>query len=166
MDQLSVGTINQATTSGLLTTTGAETLWDTTVAVGFTIGGKMYSKAASANQATPTSDHTTGAAFTTLVGGNSVANTPGEGAVVVWGFQSDGTVKCMMGGKEKLDMDDNFVYAPNWPAIKGDVCPFAYTVFKAGATAAVSVIFGTTNWSAAGVSTVNVNRLPDRPVTA
>ena len=168
MDQLGIGAINQCTTSGLLTTTGAETVHDTTVTICYRLDGKQLTKTAITNGATPTTDHNTGAAFTALIGGNSVANTPGQGTVVVWGLQSDGTVKCAMGSIEALDMDDGFVNAPDFPAIKGDIVPFAYTIYKAGATAGVSNIWGTTNWNATGVTAtdVNIGRLPNRPQTS
>jgi len=161
--------LTMATISGLLTATGAVTTYDTTVAIPFMIEGKLESKATVANGATPTTDYGTGAAFPALVGGASVANTPGTGVIVVWGLITGGTVKCMMGGVQKLDMQGKFVIAPQFPAIPEGVCPFAYQVLKAGATAsATAIIFGTSNWNATGFTNVivNVGVLPARPKVA
>ena len=154
------------TTSGLLTATGAETVHDTTVTINYVIDGKIATKTAITDGATPTTDYVTGAAFPALIGGGSVANTPGQGAVVVWGLISGGTVKCIQGAAQALDMSGNFVKAPEFPAIPKEFCPFAYQVLKAGATASASgVTFGTSNWNATGFTNaiVNVAVLPSRP---
>jgi hypothetical protein len=155
--------------SGLLTATGAETLYDTTVTINFSIRGKMYQKAGVTDGATPTTDIVTGAAFPTLVGGASVANVPGHGAVVVWMLNASGTVACAQGPIQSLDMQGNFIVAPQFPPIPAGYCPFAYQVLKAGATAsATAIIFGTANWNATGFTNaiVNVSELPDRPQVA
>ncbi|MDO8547865.1 MAG: hypothetical protein Q7R68_10980 [Nitrospirales bacterium] len=160
---------NFCTTSGLLTATGAETVYDTTVTICFCVNGKAKTKGAVADQATPTLDYNTGAAFPALVGGASVANTPGHGCIVVWGMIADGTVKCMMGTHESLDMDGNFVHAPQFPVVPDLVTPFAYQVLKAGATAsATAIVFGDSNWNATGFTNaiVNVFTLPKRPQVA
>jgi hypothetical protein len=75
----------------------------------------------------------------------------------------------MMGPHEALDMNGNFVRAPQFPVVPDLVTPFAYQVLKAGATAsATTVIFGTANWSATGFTNVIVNvfTLPKRPQVA
>ena len=154
------------TTSGLLTATGAETVHDTTVTINYVIDGKIRTKTAITDGATPTTDIVTGLAFPLLTGGGSVANVPGVGAIVVWGLNAAGTVKCAQGPIEKLDMAGNFVRAPQFPTIPDDFCPFAYQVLKAGATASASGIrFGTSNWNATGFTNaiVNVAFLPSRP---
>lgn len=158
----------KALTSGLLTATGAETVHDTTVTITYKINGKLYAKTAITDGTTPTTDYNTSAAFPALVGGNSVANAPGQGTVVVWALNSSGTVKCMQGSIEALDIGGSFVKAPLFPSIPDDVCPFAYQVLKAGNTAALSNIFGTANWNATGYTNViqNVSVLPDRPQVA
>lgn len=151
----------------LLTATGAETVHDTTVLLNFCINGKGYTKSGTnADQATPTTDYNTGAAFPVLVGGASVAGAYGNGCVVVWGYNSSGTVKCMMGGHQALDSAGNFIVAPQFPAVPDDICPFAYQVLKAGATAsATAIIFGTANWNATGYTNaiVNILCMPSRP---
>ena len=153
---------NFCTTSGLLTATGAETVHDTTVLLNFCINGKAYTKSGTnADQATPTTDYNTGAAFPTLTG---VASAGGQGTVVVWAYNSSGTVKCMMGSVETLDAAGSFKNAPQFPSIPNDVCPFAYQVLKHYAQG-TSVTFGTSNWNTSGFTNaiVNVLTLPSRP---
>lgn len=154
------------TTSGLLTATGGVTTHDTTVTINYIIDGKIRTKTPITTGATPTTDAVTGLAFPLLIGGGSVANTPGQGTVVVWGLNAAGTVRCAQGSIEKLDMQGNFVNVPQFPPIPDDFCPFAYQVLKAGATASASGIrFGTNNWNATGFTNVivNVAFLPSRP---
>lgn len=168
MNELELRGLKMCTTSGLLTATGAETVYDTTVTINYAIDGILLTKTAVTDGVTPTTDYNTGAAFPALVGGASVANTPGNGCVVVWGLISGGTVVCMMGPHAALDMAGNFVSPSKlqWPAIKPNVVPFAYQILKAGATAsATAIIFGTANWNATGFTNVikNVLVLPARP---
>ena len=160
MDNMKLRGSNFATTSSLLTATGAETVHDTTVLLNFCINGKAYTKSGTnADQATPTTDYSTSAAF--------VALTTSQGAVVVWAYNSSGTVKCMQGPAQALNADGTFKVAPQFPSVPDDVCPFAYQVLKAGATA-TTVTFGTSNWNATGFTNViqNVLVLPDRPQIA
>lgn len=160
---------NFVTTSGLLTATGAVTTYDTTVTIVYALDGKLATKTAITTGATPTTDYNTGLAFPALVGGASVANTPGNGAVAVWGLISGGTVKVVLGKPQRLDMQGNFVVAPQFPPIPEGFVPFAYQVLKAGATAsATAIVFGTANWNATGFTNaiVNVTDLPLRPQVA
>jgi hypothetical protein len=166
MDTLSYPGMNMCTTSGLLTATGAETVHDTTVAISFVINGKIASKSAITDGVTPTTDYNTTAAFPALVGGASVSGAYGQGAIVVWGLISGGTVKCVQGVASSLDVNGSFVIAPQFPAVPDTMTPFAYQVLKAGATASASaIIFGTANWNATGFTNaiVNVAVLPDGP---
>lgn len=166
MDALFATGMNFCSTSGLLTATGAETVYDTTVTINYVIDGKIATKTAVTDGATPTTDYNTGAAFPALVGGASVANTPGYGCIVVWGLISGGTVKCVMGPHSRLDMAGSFVNAPQFPSVPADMVPFAYQVLKAGATAsATAIVFGTANWNASGFTNAihNVAFLPSRP---
>lgn len=166
MDALFATGMNFCSTSGLLTATGAETVHDTTVTINYVIDGKIATKTAVTDGATPTTDYNTGAAFPALVGGASVANTPGYGCIVVWGLISGGTVKCVMGPHSRLDMAGSFVNAPQFPSVPADMVPFAYQVLKAGATAsATAIVFGTANWNASGFTNAiqNVAFLPSRP---
>jgi hypothetical protein len=168
MDTLTTGGLNFCFPSGLLTATGGETVYDTTVAITSCIDGKLTPRAAVTDGVTPTADFVTGLAFPPLVGGASVANTPGNGCIVVWALQGS-TVRCMMGRHERLDMAGNFVNAPQFPTVPASVAPFAYQVLKAGATAsATAIVFGTANWNATGFTNViqNVAVLPSRPQIA
>lgn len=145
-----------ATTSGLLTATGAETVYDTTVAISYAIQGKAYSKAAAADGATPTTD------------GNSEALatlTASQGCVMVWALNAAGTVGVFQSDVNALDPSGNFDIVPDFPSVDLETwCPFAYQVLKAGSTAG-TITFGSSNWNATGFTNaiVNVHRLPNRP---
>jgi hypothetical protein len=154
---------------------GAVTTYSTTGTLDYQILGKEYRKTAVTNGVTPTTDINTGAAFVKLVGGNSVANVPGQGCVFVWMINAAGTIAVAQGlvspGLAQgwpLDMQGNFALpygAPLFPPIPEGYCPFAYQIVKAGATASTSWIFGTNNWNATGltVTDVNIGVLPHRP---
>lgn len=156
MDQLAFRGANFCTTSGLLTATGAETVHDTTVTINYVIDGKIATKTAITDGATPTTDFVTGAAFVPL--------TASKGCVVVWALASGGTVRCMQGPIESLDASGGFIKAPQFPAVPATVVPFAYQVLKAGSTAG-TITFGSSNWNATGFTNaiVNVAVLPHRP---
>lgn len=165
MENINYRGVTMAHSNSLLTATGAETVHDTTVRLDFSIDGKMYSKSGTnADQTTPTTDHGDSVAFSdsskTLTG----TATSGQGTVVVWAYNSSGTVKCMMGSRESLDASGNFAEPPQFPAIPADVCPFAYQVLKHYAQAS-TVTFGTSNWNTSGFTNVivNVATLPARP---
>jgi hypothetical protein len=162
MDNLNYRGANFCTTNSLLTATGAETVHDTTVLLNYAINGKAYTKSGTnADQTTPTTDYNTSAAFPTLTG---VASGGGQGAVVVWAYNSSGTVQCMMGPVETLDASGNFARAPQFPLVPDDVCAFAYQVLKHYGQG-TSVTFGTSNWNTSGFTNaiVNVLSLPSRP---
>lgn len=156
MDQLTQRGANFCTTSGLLTATGGETVYDTTVTINYVINGKIATKTAVTDGATPTTDYNTGAAF--------VALTASEGCVMVWGLISGGTVKVVQGPVVDLDASGNFMVAPQFPAVPDDMVPFAYQVLKAASTAG-TITFGSSNWNATGFTNaiVNVAVLPARP---
>lgn len=148
--------------SSALTATGAETVHDSTVAMPFSINGKLYSKSGTnADQTTPTLDYNTGAVFNGLVG---KASAGGQGCIFVWGYTSGGVVKVVQGPIEALDSAGAFFYPPQFPHVPDDICPFAYSVSK-NYGQATTFVFGTSNWNASGHShaIVNVMQLPDRP---
>lgn len=148
--------ITQTTNSGLLTATGAETVYDTTAAINYTIAGKAYVKATVADGATPTTN-ALGAALSTL--------TANRGCVMVWVLNAAGTVGVFQSAIKVLDAAGAFQVAADFPSIDFDTyCPFAYQVLKAGATAG-TITFGSSNWNATGFTNViqNVHRLPSRP---
>ena len=147
------------TTSGLLTATGAETVYDTTVAISYAISGKAYSKAAVTDGTTPTTDGD-GGALSTL--------TASQGCVMLWCLNSAGTVGVFQSDVNALDSSNNFKVTPNLPDFDDEVwCPFAYQVLKAASTAG-TITFGTSNWNATGFTQTiqNIHTLPLRPQSA
>lgn len=159
MDNLSLAPVTMASNSGLLTGTGGETVYDTTVIIEYAIGGKAYRKAAVTDGVTPTTDGTTGSAMTV---------TANYGTVVVWALNSSGTVSCYKGTTESLDSSGAFINAPQFPAVPDTVCPFAYTVIKGGSTVSGTWTFGSSNWNATGITATHTNvfTLPGRPQTS
>lgn len=147
--------LNFATTSSLLTATGAETVHDTTVALSFCINGKALSKSGTnADQTTPTVDAVTGAAITQVAS---------QLRVVVWCYNASGTVKVVAGDVVSWD-GTNATPMPQFPNVPNDLCPFAYQVLKTSSSAG-TITFGTSNWNATGFTNaiVNVLVLPDHP---
>jgi hypothetical protein len=142
------------TTNGLLTATGAETVYDTTVAITYCIQGEAQTAKAAVT------DSATGSAAATL--------TANKGRVVVWALSAGGTVVCYHGKNTDLDTSGNFVTAPQFPDVPDTVAPFAFQVLKAGSTAG-TITFGTSNWNATGFTNSITNvilGLPNRPQTS
>jgi hypothetical protein len=154
MDNLKLRGGNFCTTSGLLTATGAETVYDTTVTINYVLDGKIATKTAVTDGATPTTDYVSGAAITLAAS---------QGRCVVWGLISGGTVKVIAG--DVVDWDGvAFKVPPPFPTIPDTFVPFAYQILKAGSTAS-AITFGSSNWNATGFTNaiVNVATLPERP---
>jgi hypothetical protein len=153
--------LTAAFSSGLLTATGAETVYDTTVTIQFAIAGKMgTAKTAVTDGATPTTDGA-GNALDTLTG----TTTGGQGCTMVWCLTSAGAVRVFQGPVRSLDAAGTFLHAPDFPEIDlNTYCPFAYQVLKHYGTAS-TITFGSSNWNATGFSNaiVNVSQLPARP---
>lgn len=146
-----------AGTTSTLSTTG------TTL---YCIKGKAYSKGALSNQATPTTDSVTGAAF--------VAVPASYGCIFVLGFDKDGNLKVSQGGLQALDgaadgANALFITAPQFPPVPDTVCPFAYLVTKVGASGSAWT-FGTSNLTGPPSNVlhtfVDVMTLPSRPQVA
>ncbi len=148
--------LNFCTTTGLLTATGAETVYDTTAAIQYVLGGKIASKAAVTDGTTPTTGGVSAAAITL---------TANYGRVVVWCLVSGGTVKVIEGDVEALDAAGDFIDYPSFPDIPDTYVPFAYQVIKGASTVSGTWTFGSSNWNATGITStiVNVAALPDRP---
>lgn len=153
-----------ASKAGLSADGGSASTYSTANTLQYALNGKASTKTAITNGTTPTTDYVTGAAFPALVGGNSVANAYGQGAAVLWGMVGS-TVKCIMGKAVALDSAGNFPVYPQFPEFPDDFVPFAYQILKAGATAALSVIFGTANWNATGFTNTvqDILVMPNRP---
>jgi len=144
------------TVSGLLTATGAETVYDTTVAIPFCIEGIAFSRAAVTDGVMPLVDHNA----VTLV-----ALAASEGCALFFLLNAAGTVSVMQGEVEALDADDDsFLVAPNFPDVPDGSVPFAYMILTNGAAGSTFTI-GTSNWNATGmtVSIKNLMTVPERP---
>lgn len=142
---------------------GTTTTLSTTGTQAYTIRSKAYSRTALTNQASPTTDAATGAAFIGVL-----AN---FGCVFLIGLNAAGSLQCVQGTIVPLDSSGNFINAPNFGALPLDFCPIAYLVIKAGSTANATTgwIFGTSNNSSVTGITytfVDVTQVPDRPQIA
>lgn len=136
---------------------GTTTTLSTTGTTLFSIKGKAYSKAALTNQATPTTDAVSGAAFAGVA-----AN---KGCIFTGGFDSGGNLKVAQGTIVDLDSSGAFIQAPQFAAHPDTMCPIGYIVIKCGSTASTWT-FGSSNLSGAtGVTYtfVDVMTMPDRP---
>ena len=153
---------NRCFTSGLLTGTGAETVYDTTATIVYTVDGVLKSKTAVTDGVTPTTDGNTGAAFTAVL--------PDKICVFVWALNAAGTVALFQGEIKDVDgTTDVATDYPDFPSIPNTHTPFAYTIYQtAGTSAAAGLRPGTSNWNATGLtaSHVNVSELPKRPVAS
>lgn len=144
-----------ATTSGLLTATGAETVYDTTVAISYSINGKAYSKAAVADGATPTTDGN---------GDTLTALTANQGCLLLWCLNAAGTVVVFQSEVQALDAAGNFIVEPAFPTVDlSTYCPFAYQTLKAASTAG-TITIGSSNWNATGFTNTiqNILTIPTR----
>lgn len=142
---------------------GTTTTFSTTVALMYSILGKLYTKAAVTNQASPTTDIHTGAAF--------VGITAGHGTVYILGIDAAGTgFVAAEGSIEALDVQGNFIRAPHLPPVLPDTyAPFAMLVVKGGATLVGTWKLGASNLSSVTGMTYafnDLNTYPPRPVVA
>lgn len=166
MDQLQQIPATQSTTKAGLTA-GTTTTYTTANTVQYAIRGKAYLKTAVTNGATPTTDFTTGLAFTAIP--------PGSGSVFVFGFDAAGTIRVSQGTIESLDGSTTsgatakFIRSPQFPIVPDNVCPFGYATVLVG-SAGSAWTFGSSNLagppSNVGINFVDVQTLPDRPQVA
>jgi len=151
------GTMSFTKTVAVAGTTSTVT---TTNATDFIIDGKFGTQLdALTNQATPTTDHLTGAAFPALA-----AN---QGCAIVLGTTIAGgtTVVAVQGGIQDLDATGgDFIVAPSFGSIPDTMCPFAYIIIQNGSTGSAWT-FGTTSFGATGITDtfVDISMMPDRP---
>jgi hypothetical protein len=138
---------------------GTTTTISTTGTTTYAIKSKACSKSAITNGATPTTDATTGSAFTGI--------TANQGTVVVIGLDSSGAIKASQGSVESLDVSGNFIRAPQFPLIPDTVCPIGYIVLKGGSTLSGTWTFGSSNLSGVSGMTYTfvdvVLGFPERP---
>ncbi len=142
---------------------GTNKSYTTTVTSAALVNGKFATAlTAQTNAAVPTADHATGAAF--------VAQTDNTACCYVVGINAAGTIKACQGPIIPTEVGITttagaFINAPEFPSLPADFVPFGYTLVRA-APSASNWTFGTDNWAATGVTTlefVNVGVLPDRP---
>jgi hypothetical protein len=182
--ELIMDTLMQSPFTGCTTKAGLAAGTTTTLtwanAVIGAIAGKAYTKAAASNQATPTTDATTGAAFLPVpVGVASVANGQGGytdgygyGCVFVVGFNAAGTLKVAQGSIEKTDSvavaNSKFTTSvPKFPALPDDFYPVGYIVTRTDSTA-TAWTFGSSNLAGPPTGVVHtyvdtIGYLPGRP---
>lgn len=136
---------------------GTTTTLTTTGVTLFCIKGKAYSRAALTNQATPTTDFATGAAF--------VGVAINKGSIFAVGFDSGGTLRCVQGTVTDLDASGAFIVSPSFGPTPDTFCPIGYIVIKVASNGSTWT-FGSSNLSGVtGVTYtfVDVMTMPDRP---
>jgi len=139
---------------------GSTSTITTTNATDFIIDGKFGTQLdALTNQATPTTDHRTGAAFPALAINQGVA-------IVLGTIAAGGTnLVAIQGDIQDLDSGTlEFKIAPHFGSIPDTMCPFAYIIITNGSTGAAWT-FGTTSFGATGITDtyVDIAMMPDRP---
>lgn len=142
---------------------GTTSTISTTGTMVFCIRGKAYSRAAFANQATPTTDINTGLAFVPIP--------PNFGSVFVLGLDPAGALRVAQGQVLALDgaasgATAQFILSPQMPIVPDNVCPFAYVVVRVGASGA-QWTFGVSNLAGppanTGIVFQDLVTMPDRP---
>lgn len=156
------------TVAGLAAGTTTTLTWANDVL--YSIKGKAYKKAAGSNQATPTTDAVTGAAF--------VAVGAGYGSIFVVGFDSGGNLKVAQGSVEQFSAGGQsatagsscyFGNAPRFPSLPDTMTPCGYIVVKVGSSGSAWT-FGSSNLagppSNVAIAYVDCFSIPDRPQVA
>ncbi len=104
----------------------------------FSIGGKSYKKAGTSNEATPTTDIVTGAAF--------VAVAVGKASVFTIFRNTSGALKVGQGQIVDLDASGNFILGPWFCPQLNDHAPIGYILVQVGSTGSAWT-FGSSNLS-------------------
>lgn len=128
---------NKSTTKAGLAV-GTTTTLTTANAQEFEIIGKAYKKAATSNEATPTTDFITGAAF--------VGVQANKGCVFLIGRDVSGNLKAAQGQIVDLDASGSFILGPWFPPPSNDIAPIGYILVKCGSTASTWT-FGSSNFA-------------------
>lgn len=183
MDALQQAPFTGCTTkAGLAAGTTTTLTWG--AAIMGAIRGKAYTKAAASNQATPTTDATTGAAFLPVpVGVASAANGSGGytegngyGCVFIVGFNAAGALKVAQGSIEQTEAGAvasskfKVMSVPKFPALPDDFYPVGYIITRTDSTA-TAWTFGSSNLAGPPTGVVHtfvdtMGYLPDRPQVA
>lgn len=145
-------------------TKGTTSTYTTTATSECSINGKWATGlAAQTNTATPTTDARTGAAF--------VAQTDNTACAYVFGITAAGAIAVCQGPIEATETGSGatagaFKNRPQFPALPDDFCPIGY-LFVRTAPSASDFTFGTSSWTATGITASAVvevdGALPDRP---
>jgi hypothetical protein len=145
---------------------GTNKSYTTSVTSNGMINGKYVTVlTAQTNQAVPTTDALTGAAF--------VAQTDNTACVYVMGQTAAGAIAACQGSIVPTQVGvtttaGDFIGAPQFPALPQDFMVMGYCLVRTAPDAS-NWTFGTDNWAATGVTTsefVQCGVLPDRPVTS
>jgi len=143
----------------------AGTTLNLSVATIYSILGKLFNKAISNTEATPTLDASTGLGFLPVP--------KNYGSVFVVCLNATGTLGIVQGKIQPLDAAGLFLAAPEFPAnIPDTLCPIAYLIVKTGSTYVATTtgwLMGSHNTSGVTgmtVTPVNINTLPVRPQIA
>ena len=146
--------LTKGTTSTYTTTATSECSIDGKWATGLT---------AQTNTATPTTDANTSAAF--------VAQTDNTACAYVFGITAAGAIAVCQGPSEPTETGVTttagaFKNRPQFPVLPDDFCPIGY-LFVRTAPSAADFTFGTSSWTATGITASAVvevdGALPDRP---
>lgn len=152
-------------TTNAVLAAGTTSTYSTTNTTACIIQGKWGTTlAAQTNTATPTTDVNTGAAF--------VAQTDNTACVYVFGVNAAGAIKVAQGSIVDTEVGVTttagaFKVGPQFPTLPDDFCPIGYVLVRT-APSASDWTFGSSNWTATGITTafVNVGQLPLRPQTS
>lgn len=146
--------LTKGTTSTYTTTATSECSIDGKIATGLT---------AQTNTATPTTEARTAAAF--------IAQTDNTACAYVFGITAAGAIAVCQGPIEATETGVTttagaFKNRPQFPALPDDFCPIGY-LFVRTAPSAADFTFGTSSWTATGITASAVvevdGQLPDRP---
>lgn len=141
---------------------GTTTTLTTANAQQVSIGNKSYLKAATSNEATPTTDAITGAAFKAV--------DPLKGCVFTINRDAAGAMKVVQGQIVDLSPLGQFVHGPWFGPQANELAPIGYVLVKVGSTGSAWT-FGSSNFSGppTGVTFTFVdcaNGMPARPQIA
>lgn len=146
---------------------GTTTTITTTVAAMYSISGKIYTKAAITNGATPTTDIMTGAAFVPLPIPTSAADA--KGCVFVVAFNAGGDIKVAQGPLVNVADVTNGDAMYVMPELADSLCPVGYIIVKGSADQVATWTFGTNNLSSVtGITYVfgNLSSMPAQPISS
>lgn len=140
---------------------GTTTTISTTGTLPFSIQGRVYSRTALTNSATPTTDINTGAAFTGL--------TANKACIFLFALDSTSAVRVAQGPIVALSAVTGGLSAVQFPELDDDHTPFGYLYAQAGSTLSGTWTFGSSNLSGVSGMTYSFRDLclvPGQPITA